>query len=65
VTGPTYNSTQMESGRNLMRGCRTTAWTCPSRATSAGRNRALEFRLDVYNLFDTVIYTGRNASIQY
>ncbi len=44
----------------------TTAWTCRlSRDIRLGGNRTFEFRLDVFNLFDTVIYTGRNNSINY
>ena len=66
VTGPTYNSTMMESGRNIMRGCADHRVDMSiSRDISLGGNRRFEFRLDVYNLFDTVIYTGRQNQIQY
>ena len=66
VTGPTYNSTQMESGRNVMRGCADHRVDMSiSRDIRLGGNRRFEFRLDVYNLFDTVIYTGRNNTINY
>ena len=30
-----------------------------------GGNRRLEFRLDVFNVFNTVIYTNRQSQIQY
>ena len=30
-----------------------------------GGGRVLEFRLDVFNVFDTVIYTGRSTTVQY
>ena len=56
----------MESGRNLMRGCADKRVDMSlSRDIRMGGNRTLEFRLDVFNLFDTVIYTSRNASISY
>ena len=35
-----------------------------SRDIRLGGNRRFEFRLDVYNLFDTVIYTSRNSDHQ-
>ena len=66
VTGPTYNSAEMESGRNILRGCadhRVDMWL--SRDIRMGGNRRFEFRLDVFNLFDTVISTGSNNTINY
>ena len=66
VSGPTYNSTMMESGRNRMRGCPDKRVDLSlSRDIRMGGNRTLEFRLDVFNVFDTVIYTNRQAQIQY
>ena len=59
MSGPTYNSTMMESGRNMMRGCADKRVDMSlSRDIRLGGNRTFEFRLDVFNLFDTVIYTG-------
>ena len=50
VSGPTYNSTQMESGRNRMRGCPDKRVDMSlSRDIRMGGNRRLEFRLDVFN----------------
>ena len=64
VSGPTYNSTMMESGRNRMRGCADNRVDMSlSRDIRMGGNRTFEFRLDVFNLFDTVIYDQRNQSI--
>jgi hypothetical protein len=66
VAGPTYNSTMMESGRNRMRGCADHRVDMSlSRDIRLGGNRTFEFRLDVFNLFDTVIYTGRSSTINY
>ena len=56
----------MESGRNIMRGCSDNRVDMSlSRDIRLGGNRRFEFRLDVFNLFDTVIYTGRQNQIQY
>jgi hypothetical protein len=66
VTGPTYGSVGLESGRNILRGCfdnRTDA--ALSRDIRMGGNRALEFRLDVFNVFNNVVYTNRQAQVQY
>jgi hypothetical protein len=66
VAGPTYNSTMMESGRNRMRGCPDKRVDMSvSRDIRLGGNRTFEFRLDVYNLFDTVIYDQRNSTVSY
>ncbi len=66
VTGPGYNSTGLESGRNLLRGCFDNRVDMAlSRDIRMGGNRVLEFRLDVFNVFDTVIITGRQNQIQY
>ena len=47
VTGPTYNSLGMESGRNLLRGCfDNRVDMAVSRDIRMGGTRALEFRLD-------------------
>jgi hypothetical protein len=66
VTGPTYNSVGLESGRNLLRGCPDKRVDMSlSRDIRMGGNRALEFRLDVFNVFDTVIITNRQNQIQF
>jgi hypothetical protein len=66
VSGPTYNSTMMESGRNVLRGCPDKRVDMAlSRNFNAGGSRVLEFRLDVFNLFDTVVYTGRNTTASF
>jgi hypothetical protein len=66
VTGPTYGSTMMESGRNIMRGCPDKRVDMSlSRDVRMGGSRTLELRLDVFNVFVTVIYDQRNQNISY
>jgi hypothetical protein len=66
VTGPTYGSTGMESGRNLLRGCPTAIVD-----NSLVRNfhfwkfegaRTFEFRFDVFNSLNAEFITGRNST---
>ena len=64
VTGPTFGSLGMESGRNLLRGrFDNRVDAAISRDIRMGGNRALEFRLDVFNVFNTVIITNRQNQI--
>jgi hypothetical protein len=66
VTGPTFGSTGLESGRNLLRGCFDNRVDMAlSRDIRMGASRVLEFRLDVFNVFDTIIITNRQGQIQY
>jgi hypothetical protein len=66
VAGPTFGSTMMESGRNMLRGCADKRVDMAlSRNFNAGGSRVLEFRLDVFNVFDTVVYTGRNTTANF
>ncbi len=67
MTGPSYNSVGLESGRNIMRGCFDNRIDLAlSRDIRMGGNRTLEFRLDVFNVFNNVIYTGRvRTQVQY
>jgi hypothetical protein len=66
VTGPTYGSLGMESGRNLLRGCFDNRVDMAiSRDIRMGGTRTLEFRLDVFNVFDTIIITNRQNQVQY
>ena len=56
VTGPTYNSLGIESGRNLLRGCPDkTVDLAIMRDIRLGGARRLEFRLDVFNAFNAVV----------
>jgi hypothetical protein len=66
VTGPTYGSVGMESGRNLLRGCPDkTVDLAIMRDIRVGGGRRLEFRLDVFNAFNTVVITNRQNQIQF
>jgi hypothetical protein len=66
VTGPTYGSVGLESGRYLLRGCADkTVDLAIQRNIRLGGARQLQFRLDVFNAFNTVVINGRNTTIQY
>jgi hypothetical protein len=66
VTGPTYGSVGMESGRNLMRGCADkTTDLAVVRNIRVGGARQLQFRLDVFNVFNTVVINARQSQIQF
>ena len=66
VTGPTYGSLGLESGRNLLRGCPDRRFDfAVMRDIRMGSGRRLEFRLDVFNLFNTAIIDNRQNQIQF
>lgn len=66
VTGPTYRSLGLESGRNILRGCPDkTVDLALMREIRMGGARRLEVRLDVFNAFNAVVITGRQTQIQY
>jgi hypothetical protein len=66
VTGPTFNSVGLESGRNVMRGCPDkTVDLSLSRDIRVGGNRRLQVRLDAFNALNSVIYDNRQGQIQF
>jgi hypothetical protein len=66
VMGPNFGSVGLESGRNMLRGCAEKFVDLAiSRDIRMGGNRTFEIRLDVFNVFDTVVYTGRSTTINY
>jgi hypothetical protein len=66
VAGPTYGSVGLESGRFLLGGCWDhTIDMAIAKNVKVGGTRSLQFRLDVYNLFNTVIYNNRNSTVIY
>ena len=66
VTGPTYGSVGLESGRFLLGGCPDhTVDMAIARNIRLGGNRNLQFRLDVFNVFNTVIYNNRQNNVIY
>jgi hypothetical protein len=66
VTGPGYYSNGMESGRNILIGCPDhTVDLAIARNIRLGGGRQIQLRLDAFNAFNTVVYTGRQGQIQY
>jgi hypothetical protein len=66
VTGPQYGSVGLESGRYLLGGCPDhTVDLAIARNIRLGGQRSLQFRLDVFNAFNTVIYNNRNSNVIY
>jgi carboxypeptidase family protein/TonB-dependent receptor-like protein len=66
VTGPTFNSVGLESGRNVMRGCPDhTVDLSLSRDIRVGGNRRVQLRVDAFNAFNSVIYDNRQGQIQF
>jgi len=66
VRGPTYGSLGMESGRNILRNCadHTVDFSLMRDIRIVGAHR-LEFRLDIFNLFNTAIINARNTTVTY
>ena len=55
-----------ESGRYLLGGCpEHTVDMAIARNIRVGGQRSLQFRLDVFNVFNTVIYNNRNSNVIY
>ena len=66
VAGPGYNSTGMESGRNIMVGCPDhTVDMAIARNIRLGGARNFQLRVDAFNLFNTAIVTGRNNTVTF
>jgi len=66
VTGPTYGSVGLESGRYILGGCPDhTVDLAIARNIRLGGVRTIQFRLDVFNVFNTVIYNNRNSNVIY
>jgi hypothetical protein len=66
VTGPQYRSVGLESGRFLLGGCPDhTVDLAIARNIRLGGNRNVQFRLDVFNAFNFVIYNDRERNIQF
>ena len=66
VTGPGYNSTGLESGRNILRDCADkTVDLAVARDIRVGGARRLQFRLDMFNAFNAAVINARNTTIQY
>jgi hypothetical protein len=66
VTGPSYGSVGLESGRNIMRACPNKIVDLSlSRTIGVGGSRLVEFRLDLFNAFNTAVINARQGEIQF
>ena len=66
VTGPTYGSVGLESGRNILSSCPDkTVDLALARNVRLGGAKQLQFRLDAYNAFNVVVINNRVTQIQY
>jgi hypothetical protein len=64
-SGPVYNSLGLESGRNYMSGCWYGIWDIAiSRNIRLGGSRLVQLRLEAFNAFNQVFYSGRNTTMQ-
>jgi hypothetical protein len=66
VTGPTYGSVGLESGRNILGGCpNKTVDLAIAKDVRVHGSKTLQFRLDIFNVFNTVVITNRERNIIY
>jgi hypothetical protein len=66
VTGPTYGSVGLESGRNILGGCPDhTIDMALAKQFRFGGSRSLQFRFQVFNVFNAVIINDRNRNVIY
>ena len=66
VSGPTYGSVGLESGRFILGGCPDhTVDMALAKNFRVGGSRSLQFRLDVFNVFNTVIYNDRQRDVTF
>jgi hypothetical protein len=65
VTGPSYGSVGLESGRNILANCATKIVDLSlARDIRLGGGRVLQFRVDAFNALNTVIFNGRQTNLQ-
>jgi hypothetical protein len=66
VTGPSYNSVGLESGRNVMIGCPDhTLDLAIARNIRLGGGRNFQIRLDAFNALNSYIINARQSTIQF
>ena len=64
-SGPTYGSLGLESGRNVLRGCADhTLDLAIARNFPLGGSRSAQFRIDLFNAFNTVVYNASQTQLQ-
>jgi hypothetical protein len=63
--GPTYPSLGLESGRNYLTGCFDHTWDMAiSRNIRLGGGRVVQLRLEAFNAFNQVVFSGRSTTMQ-
>jgi hypothetical protein len=63
-SGPSVGSVGLESGQNYLIGCADHRWDFAiARNVRLGGGRVVQLRVDLFNAFDTVIFTNRNATL--
>jgi hypothetical protein len=66
VTGPQYGSVGLESGRNYLDACMDNRTDLAlARTIRLGGGRSVQFRVDAFNAFNNVIYSGRSTTLQF
>jgi hypothetical protein len=66
VTGPQDHSVGLESGRNLLRGCMDkTVDMALAKSIRLPGQKNLQFRMDVFNLFNSYIINARSTTVTY
>ena len=66
LAGPQVGSHGLESGRNLLHGCKDHRLDLAiQRTIKLGGSRNVQFRADLYNALNTVIFNSRSTGIQF
>jgi hypothetical protein len=66
VAGPAVNSVGLESSNNYLIGCANKLVDFAiARNVRLHGNRQIQLRVDIFNAFNTVIFTGRNTTINF
>jgi len=66
ITGPQIGSDGLESDRFQLTGCKDHVIDLAiQRTIKLGGNRSLQLRADLFNAFNTLVYTGRNSTVQF
>jgi Carboxypeptidase regulatory-like domain len=64
-SGPQYGSLGLESGRNVLAGCPDhTVDLAIARNIPVGKGRSAQFRVDLFNAFNTVVYSSVVTQLQ-
>ncbi len=64
VSGPPVGSVGLESGQNYLTGCFENFWDLAiARNFRLGGSRLVQLRLEMFNAFDTVVYSNRNTQV--